>query len=1246
MSRRHRASALITVVFLIAIMAILTASMLRYSGSEQRGNERNRLILRAKNMAENIAIYGASQLTTKLYRLASVPVMHFPWTGTSRNRLYMPPDSVMTTAFTSPSNCEMRAGILSVDSTYNLVTDTTDPNYGLQVRTAMVPIITKATATHTALGSVTAYTEQDMEMALTPLFQFGMFYNMDMELYPSATFSISGPVHTNNRLMAHPDAAATISITFQNRVSIAEGLYADHSLKAMPRNQAGAQNPPTLANGDIYFYNTAATPVATDLKDTSNLWRDHKYRTTTETTTTLAQFKTFATNTYGSNLRTSVHGVTKLSLPGIGTYKEQDDPSTPEDERSNGRQIIEPPNADKWVWNSSTSTGAWTTNTDDSDVAGSKLSYKCGLYIVANPSTTNRTGHLPDGTTVRVLPRSYRAWLNTTDLTTGVHTIREVVLPGQPSYGYNNGPDGTAGTSDDYMYENLLPNRYILTSVCGDGQTGNQVLRIPQQDYGLATGYTLSSAGVIGDTTINVSGGSYYLRAGEVVDIGSYRYLVTSSLSSGSFKIAPPGLIAAAASGATVTIDAASRTVGTGSGYKTNGVLSQNATAITINTGSGTILPGNTISFGASPAYKYLVVAVATGSSPTTVYIAKPGLRESSISSATAVTVDSASGNLGTGTNYLINNSSGYSAGYNTMNTASPYGAIAIDNGSGTIRPGDIVAVGAQQYMVSIVPTASLTQIWVAAPSLIDAITDNTPVFVDPFRASGYDTSLSPAYPADSASGTALNPGDYYFYDIRRANSNRGVVALSGTTGLYDRYDVPYVPRPIAKIDLDMIRLRMMVDRTVNSATTSTCLDVRNPNGSGIAQATWSNSIYNPTYPSSLPSLGLGMGSSFNVFPTSSTLYAPDPFKMYYAPTAALATTDDPTSYAVPATGLYDPSNPCPWYDGVAIYIESVDAEKRVQTTTNGLGTPLRIDSGVRFLNGRGPIISLTATGVTGFTCVTNDAVYIIGDFNADGTVDTNTAHQYTNGYSATWPDSTGEYLASIMGDAVTIVSQPLWTSATGGQTEGWNDALSALPNQASSSGWRTGSNASSAIVGTYDGVYATSGCYPGLFPNDSTSGSLGSTKTTKMAPTHPTEVSTALVVGIVPSNHNPTQLTDGYVPTFSLPASGNPAQVGNGVNSGGANNFPRLLDNWNGQALWIRGSMVALFESRVAMEPFTNSRCYNAPGRFWGLHHGFSTQNHDVPLEPIVLSATRVGFRELTASEYTSMKSTIEALP
>src|SRR4051812_15081470 len=131
----RRGSALLTVTLVIAVAAILSASILNYSMSERRGNERNRMQLRAQTVAENISLYAAEQLTTKLYRLGSTPVGYFPWTGTSTSVVHMPPNSVLVSEYnttTAAANMEVRAAIESAGA-YALVNDPTSPNNGLQV---------------------------------------------------------------------------------------------------------------------------------------------------------------------------------------------------------------------------------------------------------------------------------------------------------------------------------------------------------------------------------------------------------------------------------------------------------------------------------------------------------------------------------------------------------------------------------------------------------------------------------------------------------------------------------------------------------------------------------------------------------------------------------------------------------------------------------------------------------------------------------------------------------------------------------------------------------------------------------------------------------------------------------------------------------------------------------------------------------------------------------------------------------
>jgi hypothetical protein len=1228
-SSDRKGSSLITVVLVLFVMAMLTGSILRYSGNEMRGNERNRLALRAKNVAENISIYAAEQLTGKLFSMGTAPVGYFPYSGTSTSRVYMPPDSgiLLSEYNTSSSSMEMRCAIEAA-TPYATVTDTTNTNYGLQVATAKVPIIAKGTATLPAIGTMTAYVEQDMELALVPLFQFGLFYNMDLEFFPGQNMTIMGPVHTNGRLTARGEQGGTATITFTDRVTAALGLYADGQMKANYIVRSGSTSAGAGGSGAVTY--TSVANVQTNLYSSSlNIWRDHKYGTASETPSTQNQFKTFTTTTYGGNVRTNAHGTDlELKLPGIGSYAEVDDPATSVDERDSGRQIIEPRNPYKW--NGST----WAATTDDTAAADLKLARKCGLYIIVNPDDTARIGKLPDGTDQPILARSYRCWLNRIN-SDGSHTLSEVVLPGQPTFGYYNG--GTAGTTtaliaDDLVYRNYLPNRFTQATSIGS----NQVLKIPQQYYGTGSGYLMNGAQVIGATSLNIDTGTGTILAGDSVTIGAYRYLVSTELTgAGALKLASAdGLRANVADNTAVTIDSSNTPLSTGTGYQMNGAHAIGATALTIDTGAGSILPGNVITIAGS-THKYLVTAATVATPHTTVWLAAPGLRAAVLNNA-AVAIDGLTGTLGTGINYQINNAGGYAVGYGSVNP------VNIDQGTGTIIPGNTLYLGGQRYIVTSTSGAA-PHTWVTiTPNLSVALADNDLVHMDPYDHTGYLTNgnggTTDDFPAE-ASATPY-PGEAFFFDLRRANGNVGY--NSNIAGGTARGTTNYVPRAIAKIDFDMTRFKLAVNRTFSSSVTSTIYDPSMPTATN-----WAASIFNSGATAAAYGLGMDADSvtpwTYNVFPGAANtgdMNRPDPFMIYFAPPIDVTThlptyPADVRTLAVTAADLS-----AAWYDGLSIYVHSVDAERRAQTIVAGKND--RVDSGVRLINGRGPVISFGSLGDTGFTFVTNDAAYIIGHFNADGSVNATSTATGNGGYSARYPDTANEKLTAVMADAVTLLSQPVFTNGTApySQTNGWNDAVSAFRVTTSSwsSSWRsTAPGGSNNFEGL--GSSATD-IRPGSLPTNSTPATAGApTRDTKL-PTDDTEFSVALLVGIVPSNHNATGQTDRP-----------PLAAANAQYSGGAHNYPRLLEDWhndmgsgNNSGLFIRGSMVALFESRVAMEPW-NIRCYQAPNRYWGLHEGFRTAGHDLPLEPIVLSATRLGFRELSASEYATRKTTIQAM-
>lgn len=912
---RDRGSALVAVIFLITIMSLLTASIIGYSVSERRANERERLLLRARNMAENVALYASEQVTTKLYRLRSTSPIAFM---TGSNQIYLPPDNVLTTSFSTPSDVSVYGGLTSTTGLAFIdpsdPANASNPNVGLQASTSLVPIITKATMAHPAVGAVTAYAEQDLQVAQIPLFQFAIFYNQDLEFGPGADMVIAGPVHANGNFIARGQTGFANTVQFIDRVTASGGFYADTGYKGTTYNDYDGADSGPGGTGPLYFQNPAGT--VTNIKNSSGVWRDHKYGKSSESATTLSQFKTFATATYGGNLRTSVHGVTDLVLPGVDNSAGT----------NSGRDLIEPP-----------------ASTDTAGLMQTKFSRNAGLYIVVNPDDDTRSGTLPDASTVSMPGHSYRCWLNTVN-DDGTHTLYEVVLPGQPSYGTNNAT------------QNNLPNRFTDRTAVGM----NQVLRIP-------------ASGRAADATV-------------------------SSFADGAASVA------------------------------------------------------------------------------------------------------------------------------NLVDT-----------------------------------------------SLTSGYADGTPSL----------TNASTVIP------------DAYFYDLRRADNSLGHPFNRTSSN-------PFAPRPIAKIDFDMTRFRLAVERTLADATASSA--IYNP--AVPSSSNWSHNVLNPSASTASVSLYPNGYTSSTGFPAdASGNTTSDPFKIYFT-----------TGTAVSTANLVTTTGKSPWFDGITVYFDSVGAEVKDGT---------RIDSGLRLWNGRGPVVSLSGTtypGRTGLSIGTNDALYIAGHFNADGTINSNSSSTSNpGGYSARYPDSANEMLAALMSDALTILSQPEFRQSGSNyyQTSGWSDSLSGTRSTSAFS-WSTywyRSNPSTS--NRVDGVNTS--ITPAYMPNLGTgSPGSGSSTSVKFSPNE-TEISACLLTGIVPTDSHQT--------------------------SGGVHNYPRLLESWSGTGLYIRGSMVAMFSSEVATEPWS-LRIYSGAGRYWGLHQNLRDANHDVPLEPVVLNAQRLHYREISSADFNTLKGTIEALP
>jgi hypothetical protein len=98
--------------------------------------------------------------------------------------------------------------------------------------------------------------------------------------------------------------------------------------------------------------------------------------------------------------------------------------------------------------------------------------------------------------------------------------------------------------------------------------------------------------------------------------------------------------------------------------------------------------------------------------------------------------------------------------------------------------------------------------------------------------------------------------------------------------------------------------------------------------------------------------------------------------------------------------------------------------------------------------------------------------------------------------------------------------------------------------------------------------------------------------------------------------------LLAGFVPT----AGGN--------YSGGVENLPRFLEDWNGQTLTLNGSLVALYHSARAITPWGGSDVYRPPKRNWFFDPKLATPAGQPPSTPEVRTVIRRGWEVVQANK------------
>lgn len=197
--------------------------------------------------------------------------------------------------------------------------------------------------------------------------------------------------------------------------------------------------------------------------------------------------------------------------------------------------------------------------------------------------------------------------------------------------------------------------------------------------------------------------------------------------------------------------------------------------------------------------------------------------------------------------------------------------------------------------------------------------------------------------------------------------------------------------------------------------------------------------------------------------------------------------------------------------------------------------------------------------GIYGMSIATNQILYVLGNYNADGNVNPSSSTYGEGTNDGTFATDQDEAPAALIADAVVFLS------------DNWDDARSA----------------------------------------------------TNVRPPSTIEISAAIVAGIVPTNK---WAQDNL--------------------SGGLQNFPITLENSGNAGLYIRGSLVAWFESEVAKARWAGATRFNndfpdsellgkgLPALYWGHHKGFQAGKMP-PGTPYLRAYRSSEFNIISKSEY-----------
>ncbi|HVU08700.1 MAG TPA: hypothetical protein VHG89_09180 [Verrucomicrobiae bacterium] len=249
---------LITMVF-IGITLLLLVSVMSWANSNAKQTHRNNMFntssAAAEAAAEAAVAYmerdfynqslntNASIYTTNLPSQTSWPIQFtFTDTNGTANRI---------SVSTSPANWS--TNIVFLGNQYQ----------GLFGAVAQCTVIATATPSN-QLYNVPATVKEEFQLASIPIFQFAIFYNLNMEIDPGATMSVIGPVFSNGGIWA-----GTGNLTFNSSVKAVNQVYTTNTVDPYDTNKSDSAGAHFNGGTPLGGQDALSMPIGTNTSATA-----------------------------------------------------------------------------------------------------------------------------------------------------------------------------------------------------------------------------------------------------------------------------------------------------------------------------------------------------------------------------------------------------------------------------------------------------------------------------------------------------------------------------------------------------------------------------------------------------------------------------------------------------------------------------------------------------------------------------------------------------------------------------------------------------------------------------------------------------------------------------------------------------------------------------------------------------------------------------------------------------------------